>query len=303
MRKPRKTNDEVAAELAAVVIQAITSGTAGKWTCPWDALAIAGLPRNGVTNRPYNGINLLILGLDERAIATGDPQWMTYKLADGEGWQVRKGEKSTKILLAKEITVNDDEDQEDGTKQVLMFRTFSVFHASQIDGVPTWEAPSITRSAPERHAQAEALISASGAKIGHDGTKAFYNPTTDTITLPAREAFRTQDGYYSTVLHELAHWTKGGTPPRVERGCPTIGPFGSEPYAREEVRAELGAALMMAELGLRDPAEATECQAYIASWIRGLHDDPREVIAAMRDAQAIAGHLLSYQHDDILISA
>lgn len=139
------------------MIQAITSGTAGKWTCPWDALAIAGLPRNGVTNRPYNGINLLILGLDERAIATGDPRWMTYKQADGEGWQVRKGEKSTKILLAKEITVNDDEDQEDGTKQVLMFRTFSVFHASQIDGVPTWEAPSITRSAPERHAQAEAL--------------------------------------------------------------------------------------------------------------------------------------------------
>ncbi len=57
-------------------------------------------------------------------------------------------------------------------------------------------------------AQAERIIAAmpNPPEIQHAGSKAFYSPITDRITLPPRELFASAEEYYATALHETVHY-------------------------------------------------------------------------------------------------
>jgi len=80
------------------------------------------------------------------------------------------------------------------------------------------------------------LLRASGAKLEHSQNGgAYYRLSSDTIHLPSQDRFATPSGYYATALHELGHWT--AHPDRLDRDLRN--PFGSEAYAREELRAEI----------------------------------------------------------------
>jgi antirestriction protein ArdC len=86
----------------------------------------------------YRGINLFVLGMSQLAFASNDPRWFSYRQAATRGWQVRKGEKATPVYFHKPIEI--EEQTTDGgreTRRIPMLRTFSVFQASQIDGIPT----------------------------------------------------------------------------------------------------------------------------------------------------------------------
>ena len=102
------------------------------------------------------------------------------------------------------------------------------------------------------------------------------------ITLPERDQFASADGYYATALHEVGHAT--GHPSRLNRQ--DLGhPFGSEAYAREELRAEIASLMLGEQLGIgHDPGQHS---AYVASWIRALENDPREIFRAAADAEKI----------------
>lgn len=284
---------EITDRIIKSVEKALGEGGQTKWTAPWDAMA-ANMPRNAVTGRRYNGINSLMLGMDERNFS--DPRWCTYRQAQTQGWQVRKGEKSTTVYLFKPFT--KEEKKDDGTvaeRSGMMLRTFRVFHASQMDGIPEWEPPSLpTRNTWEEHAAAERVIKEANPILIYGGDRAFYSPATDTITLPIREAFRSADGFYATALHELAHWT-GGKEDRVpRREGVSGGPFGSQSYAREEIRADIASAIMRGVLGVNDSDEAgcADTVAYVRSWLRALQDDKYEARRAVADAQKIADFLL-----------
>ena len=185
---------------------------------------------------------------------------------------------------------------EDGQKQYESARLekprvfFSaVFHASQIENMPPLppkEKLNSPEQAWERHERAEKILANSGAKLFHDQpNQAFYRPSRDEIHLPKPEQFATQDGYYATALHELGHWT--GHESRLNRDLKH--PFGSEPYAREELRAELASYMLGTDLGIgHDPSQH---HAYIASWIETLKKDPQEIIRAARDADRIAEYV------------
>src|SRR3569833_2577061 len=66
------------------ILDALKRGAA-PWQRPWQDGAGFDLPVNAVTGRPYHGINTLLLW------GEGDPRWCTYKQAQEQGWQVRKG--------------------------------------------------------------------------------------------------------------------------------------------------------------------------------------------------------------------
>lgn len=138
----------------------------------------------------------------------------------------------------------------------------------------------------ERHAQCEALIAAAGVRIEHDGgNQAFYRPATDSVHVPEFKQFRTVDGYYATLLHELGHAT--GHPSRLKRDL--SGPFGSPAYAREELRAEIASMMAGERLGIgHDPGQHV---AYVKHWIQILRDDPHEIARACKDAESICAHL------------
>ncbi|HEY9559747.1 MAG TPA: zincin-like metallopeptidase domain-containing protein, partial [Anseongella sp.] len=109
------------------------------------------------------------------------------------------------------------------------------------------------------------------------------------ITLPLREQFDAADLYYATLLHELGHWT--GHPTRLDRDL--VHTFGSEGYAREELRAEIASLLIGEELHIgHDP---TRHAAYVAHWIKILEDHPFEIHAAAADAEKIFKYLTALE--------
>jgi putative DNA primase/helicase len=292
---------EYAEEVAGKLIEQLKQGTA-PWQKPW-APGEQRLPYNPTTGKEYRGFNTI--WLESQGYA--DPRWMTYKQAAGEGAQVRKGEKGAHIVYWKfhdERPMKDEKGKPvldgDGKPKVVRVelerpRSFTavVFNASQIDGLPPLETKPRSQE-HERHARAEAILANSGAKIEHvPGNRAFYRPSTDSITLPEREQFHAPDGYYATALHELGHWT--GHPNRLDRDL--AHPFGSEGYAREELRAEIASLMLGERLEIgHDPGQHA---AYVGSWIKALQDDPREIFRAASDAEKIAGFVMAFEQEQM----
>jgi len=107
--------------------------------------------------------------------------------------------------------------------------------------------------------------------------------------MPFREQFDAPDKYYATVLHELGHWT--GHENRLDRSL--INKFGTEGYAREELRAEIASMLIGQELHIgHDPGQHV---AYVDNWIQILRDTPFEIHAAAADAEKILNYLLAFE--------
>lgn len=234
-----------------------------------------------------HGINVLILGMDLRAFQSGDPRWMTYQQAHEKHWQVRKGERATTIFFSKSYDV-DDEEEDDGKKTVRVLRHYSVFHASQIDGIPPYKAPTAEEAPWARPEAAAIILQNSGAVIRTGGDRAFYSPATDHIQLPPEHAFRDPPQFAATALHELAHWT--GHPSRLNRDMRSR--FGSAAYAMEELRAELASAFVASEVGI--PTDIPQHASYIADWIKPLKEDKREIFRAAADTQRITDMELGF---------
>ena len=282
-------------KVAQEVIEALEKGTA-PWVKPWEPGQMPEGPKNALTGNPYRGGNRMYLSLVQ---PNDDPRWCTYKQAQQLGGQVKQGSRGSRVQywrFHEEKLVKDEAGKpvldDKGDKQYEKVRLerpkgFSavVFHASQIEGLPPLEKQP-EKPEWERHAEAETLIKASGVAIHHDqGDRAFYSVSKDEIHMPRRDQFATADRYYATALHEVGH--SSGHPDRLNRDL--AHPFGSEIYAKEELRAELASYMLGSELGIgHDPSQH---HAYIASWIKNLKDDPQELFRASRDAQTICDYV------------
>ncbi|HDS7253968.1 TPA: DUF1738 domain-containing protein [Escherichia coli] len=293
--KAKKPFHEIVAEN---LIAQLKEGTA-PWQKPWNPGAPgAALPMNPTTGKRYKGINAIHL----MAQGYSDQRWMTYKQATAADAQVRKGEKGTLVQYWKfteeRIKRNDDgsiflDKDNNPVKEIVQLerpKVFNavVFNAEQIDGLP----PMVVRQDKSWNSieRAEAILEASGARISHDQVdRAFYRMSTDSIHLPQQASFPTADNYYATALHELGHWT--GHTTRLNRDL--AHPFGSEGYAKEELRAEIASMIMGDELGIgHDPSQHV---AYVKSWIKALQDDPMEIFRAAADAEKIQGFVLGLE--------
>ncbi len=288
-----------AQEVTERIIEQLRQGTA-PWQKPWKPGEMH-LPYNAASGKEYKGINSLWL----QAQGHDDPRWMTYKQAKEAGAQVRWNSKGTRVTYWKfeeERTVKDADgrpvlDENGKPKKTTVPlehpQRFSatVFNAEQIDGLPQLKPKQVSPE-PERHARAEKILINSGANIKHvSGDRAFYQPSTDSITMPKRNQFPDAGAYYSTALHELGHWTGHGS----RMGRDLAHPFGSEGYAREELRAEI-ASLMLGErleAGYNPSASAS----YVASWIKVLENDHNEIFKAARDAEIISRHVMALEHE------
>lgn len=284
--------------VAENLIEQLKAGTA-PWQKPWEPGSQGFMPMNPTTGKRYKGVNAIHLMAQGR----GDNRWMTYKQAKAAGAQVRKGEKGTPVQywkFSEEQNKLDDngkpvlDGQGKPVKETVMLerpRVFfaTVFNGEQIDGMPPLEQKEKTQAwdAVER---AEHILKASGADIRHgEHDRAFYRPATDSIHLPDKEQFPTADNYYATALHELGHWT--GHSSRLDRDM--AHPFGSEGYAKEELKAECFSLIMGDELGIgHDPEQHA---AYVGSWIKALQDDPLEIFRATSDAEKMSNYVLAFE--------
>ncbi len=284
--------------VAENLIEQLKAGTA-PWQKPWEPGFHGFMPMNPKTGKRYKGINAIHL----MAQGYEDNRWMTYNQAKAAGAQVRKGEKGTSIQywkFSEEHNTFDDKGKpvldELGTpmKETVMLerpRVFcaTVFNAEQIDGMPPLEHKENTQiwNPIER---AEHILKASEADIRHgEHDRAFYRFATDSIHLPDKKQFSNADSYYATALHELGHWT--GHSSRLDRDM--VHPFGSEGYAKEELKAECFSLIMGDALGIgHDPEQHA---AYVGSWIKALQNDPLEIFRATSEAEKMSNYVLAFE--------
>src|SRR5208337_2553557 len=205
---------------------------------------------------------------------------------------VRKGEKATPVYFYKPIEIEDKtSDGERQTRRIPILRTFSVFHASQIDGIPELAPAVATKAVAERIEDVEIIVRESGVLVRIGGDRAFYSPTFDFIQLPPDEAFHSPELRAATIFHELAHAT--GHVSRLDRDL--SGGFGSASYSKEELRAELASYAIGSMIGL--PCDVPNHASYIQSWIEVLKQDRREIFHAAAEAQRIADYILAFHPD------
>ncbi|VTZ27064.1 Antirestriction protein ArdC [Methylocella tundrae] len=279
-------------ELTDKIVAALEAGVK-PWRRPWDPNKAGGpsAPMNAATGRRYRGINTFVLGISPLAFASQDPRWCSYKQAAERGWQVRRGETSTKIFFYKQHEVKDPtspEGDDASVKRIPLMRSFSVFHASQIEGIPEFTPPGAPKTLPERIEDAEIILKNSGVIIRLGGDRAFFCPATDHIQLPPDHAFASPEERASSALHELAH--ASGAAHRLARDL--TGKYGSALYSIEELKAELASVFIGNEIGL--PSDIPNHASYISSWIGLLKDDRRAIFRAAADAQKIADYLLGF---------
>lgn len=296
----QRTSAEIHRIIADQVIKAMeTSGT--DWVKSWTTPA-GQLPTSMSTSKQYRGINLLILGMTRAANGYGSHHWATYKQWASMGAQVQKGQKSATIILYKPIKIEDKATGED--KMIPLLRTFSVFNADQVDG---YDAPAIVDEIDHtKLAQPDTLADQLAARAGcdvrfSDPDRAFYSPGHDFVNMPRATQFGTVTDYAATLLHELTHWT--GHKSRLDRQFALTN--GSKDYAKEELVAELGAAMMCGSLGIT-PAPREDHAKYLAGWMRRLKDEPKVIFSAAAKANQAAEWIFDageVQQDEIKIAA
>jgi antirestriction protein ArdC len=175
-------------------------------------------------------------------------------------------------------------------------RCYQVFNANQVKNLPKRfypQAPLLeeTIGEGERIPKADRFFAATNAQVIHGYSCAFYSFKSDYIAMPNFTEFKNVHGYYSTLAHEMIHWTGHST--RVNRELTN---FADAPlsYAREELIAELGAAFLCADLGLNHEPREDHSQ-YIGYWIQHLRSDFKAISVAAGIAQKASQYLHSLQ--------
>lgn len=272
------------------ILALLDAGELPPWRRTWSA---AEAPQS-IRGHKYRGINLLMTA----CAPYSDPRWLTFRQCREMGARVRKGEKATPIVLWKWLhreTINDAGERE--RVKVPLLRYYNVFNVDQttLELDPVAESE---RRDHDPHEWSERIIAGylerGGPSLAHDGRgRNFYRPADDSVHLTEAELFATGSDYYSTAFHELAHST--GHEKRLGR---YFGLFGSDPYAREELVAEMAAAFLRAEAGLDAPTHLENSAAYIAGWSKKIRSDERLVVIAAAQAQKAADLILGREFGD-----
>jgi antirestriction protein ArdC len=272
------------------------------WINPFARKGKSLRPINVASKKAYRGINVLLLGW----MPYTSPVWGTYNQWNQRDCTVRKGEKATDIVFWNFV---EKDDPKTGEKVKIPFlRNYKVFNAEQVEGDV---AAALTADPVEDTEGAEEIVSAEGffrripANIQHsDKGMAYYSPAADLIHMPNKAVFEATptstatECYYSTLAHELTHWT--GAKHRLARL--TMSSFGSEEYAREELVAEIGAALLCAHLEISASPRPDHAK-YLNGWIKKLSDSKREFVSAASAAAKAVDFILDAAKEEVAVAA
>ena len=268
------------------------------WAKPWEG----GTPTRPLRHNavPYAGINVIMLWGAACEKGYDTPYWMTYNQAVEYGAYVRKGEKGSLVVYANSVTKKEHDDQtgEDVERSIPFLKGYTVFNASQIEGLPEkyYAKPPPKRGPMQRLAHADAYIANTKAAFVYGGGRAYYNQDADHIRMPVPEAFPEPEQFYATELHELTHWTKH--PNRLAREFGRKA-WGDEGYAQEELVAELSSAFLCADLEIT-PDVREDHAAYIGNWLTALKDDKRHIFHAAAHAQRAVDYLHGLQPEIVV---
>jgi len=273
------------------------------WHKDWRCMGVP-ISMSDKKGRAYKGINFLILSLKQICKGYTSNKWITYKNMQKLGGNLKpitteQGEDIIDVLTGKKLTQKttmvtfytliECKDKQTGEiKKIPYLKYYRVFNIEQTtladDNKYKEELKELDPTLISY--DIENIIDSYDCKIEHlvqDG--AFYNVSTDKITMPAKEQFTNYHAYYSTLLHEIAHST--GHEKKLDRFNETKKLFkeNKENYSFEELVAELTSMFLLATYKIDNEAIKDMNKAYIKSWLKGLKNNPDYIFKASRYAQ------------------
>lgn len=282
------------AEITDRIVRELESGEI-PWKKPWIGTSAA---IKHVGGKPYSLLNQFLLG---------EPgEYLSFKQCQQEGGKIKKGAKS-KIVVFWKMLNKERTDAEgktvfgkDGKPVVDMipFLQYSnVFHIRDCEGIsPKYSVDVTKRTDVEAKAEAEKImcdyLNFSHVNLVYaEQNQAYYQPSTDTITLPLRKQFNSSAEFYSTAFHEMTHST--GHSSRLNRLQNKKAAFGNEEYSKEELVAEIGAATLVSKAGIETQDSFKNSAAYIQSWLKALKNDKRMIVSASGKAEKAVEYILT----------
>ena len=291
------------------------------WKKPWFTPQSAQLPRN-LSGRQYNGFNSIVLMMMQEKHGWQTSRYATFDRISAMNYQkdkeggrvhavdkdgeklplvsVNKGEKSTPVMLTTFTCVNSE------TKERIKYddykllsederAKYNVYPKLQVYNVFNLDQTNLKEARPEMYQKFQSSegmkdFPAIDAMIAKDlyvcpikptfGDDAYYSISKDEIVIPEKKQFTDGEAFYSNLLHEMSH--ASGSESRLNRLRPAS--FGSAEYSREELVAELTAALVSSQHGMTKGIKA-DSAAYLKSWLDQLHQEPDFIKTVLMDVK------------------
>ena len=285
-----------------------------------------GLPQN-LSGRRYSGHNDFFLQLHTAINGYDAPVYATYKQIRDAGATVNKGEKAMPVIYWN-ISHKDENGQKISDEA---FEAMTKAEQAKVKTIPimmgyyVWnlQQTNFAEVKPEQYAKVtgqfkaphvadtkgmyeskefDAMIDKQAwvCKIKNvEGAGASYSPSKDEITVPMKAQFKIHDTpeevykdgmeYYSSIAHEMAHST--GVEKRLGRDME--GHFGDPKYAKEELVAELTAAMVGNTMGF-DKRILDNNAKYVDGWMDTLKKEPRFILSVMADVNKASKMILDH---------
>ena len=269
---------------------------------PWYKTWNIKSPCNVVSNRNYRGINNLLLSYVAAKRGYSDNRWCTFDQLKKNKWKFKEDAKGKGVWVEywtqynvkekriysfnayEQIIKNNPERKEEFR---IIDRCTVVFNCDLIDGVPK-QKEMIEYNDVKLSNTIDNIIKNIGVKYIEDSSDPYYSPLEDKVVIPYKKSFTNEYSYHATQLHELAHST--GHESRLNRDIKNK--FGSEEYAKEELRAEISSSFLIQKFGLEyDKKHLEEHKGYIQNWIKIIKDKSSELLKAISDADKIVSYL------------
>ena len=297
-------HETLQAETTARIIAMLEGNLEGKWTRPWVGGDVAS-PVSLSTGNRYKGVNVLLLWMDAMDKGFVVPIWGTFQAWKAKGLFVNKGERGTRIAIPMSFDQKDSNgdvvcDTAGNTKKRFVFGVKTVFNAEQTTGAEEYREK-FSQNSPNlatKSAEIDSFFDHCGVET-RVASSAFYRPSEDWIGMPEADKFLDNDDatatehYYGTLAHEFIHSTGHGS--RCDRRLASK--FEREPYAAEELIAEMGAAMLCGILGVNATVREDHAK-YIKSWLTVLRGDNSAIFTAASMANKAITWMMDCQPKD-----
>jgi antirestriction protein ArdC len=274
------------------------------------------IPYNFVSKKAYRGVNVFMLspmfGLLD------NPYYLTFNQIQEKGGKIKKGSHAHKVVyfstfnkeysdveIEKLNTVIVDNKLEKGDEKTIFFlKYYNVFNGADIEGIDfdldnfSLQGKVVNNEVETGNNEtidiAEAIVKnypKIQPEIKFTGSRAFYQPANDFLSMPNISKFKTSQDFYRTYFHELSHST--GHEKRLKRDLNNQ--FGDKGYAFEELIAEFGAVFLSAQAGIMFYTNKNHA-GYLKGWnevlLPNLENDNRFLMKASSQAQKAADFIL-----------
>lgn len=316
---------------ADMIIDRMEVIEASNWKQGWtDGEAMIGLPQN-VTGRVYTGSNAFLCQLHTMKKNYKVPVYFTIKQIKDLGAFPKKGEKSIPIFkwglsihnreTGEKVTLEEygslpKEERDEKYKVIPYLKIFNEWNIDQTNLeevnkekydalLSKFEAKEIKDdNGMYSNAAIDQMLASQSwvcpIEYTQQNPSALYNKSKDVIIVPRKDQFNISDTpeeiykdgeeYYSSLIHEMAHST--GHESRLNRLSPD-GKFGGEEYAKEELVAELTAAMVGSALGF-DSRIRDNNTAYLKSWMSALKKEPKFLLSVMSDVNKASAMVIEH---------